>query len=153
MFSVKDGRRTLTFDGDLLAESTSQRRGGARWVEFKLYRTDGGKYVLSRIGQSLVYHGPICSTLDRSDSLEPSRPVRGGVPCEFCEPEYPGVVLPEKAREWAQVMDAPEAVLETLYRYDDHGARFLTRVARNLIESAAERDGELHEAYYTEHVA
>lgn len=153
MYKVRDGARTLTFDGEFLAQSTSQRRGRDRWVEFKLYRTHSGKYVLSRVGQSLVYHGPICPTLDRSDGLEPNRPQINGVPCEVCSPEYPGVVLPERPREWAQVMDAPEAILETLYRYDNYGARFLTRVARDLIEAAANVDAEIREAYYTEHVA
>ena len=153
MHRVQDGRRTLTFDGELLAKSSSQRPRNPRWVEFELYRTDSGKYVLSRIGQSLVFHGPVCTTLDRSDGLEIATPHELGVPCEVCEPEYPGVVLPEKIRAWAQVMDAPEGVLETLYRYDDHGARFLTRVARDLIETASRRDLDLHDAYFTEHIS
>ena len=57
MFEVKDGSRTLQFKGRLLAESSSWRRGSTRWIEFALYRTENGSYVLSRIGVSLIFHG------------------------------------------------------------------------------------------------
>lgn len=155
MHKVHDGRRVYTFDGVLLAKSSSRRPRIPRWVEFELYKTDGGSYILSRIGRSLVYHGPVCETLDRSDGLQPGAISREAVPCEVCQPHLahePQPFLPEQNREWAGVMDAPEAVLETLYRYDEAGARFLTRVARELIEKAAEKDEAISDRYFTEHI-
>ena len=47
MIEVKDGSRVYQFEGRLIANSTSWRRGADRWVEFTLYRTDGGKYIIS----------------------------------------------------------------------------------------------------------
>jgi len=58
MYEVKDGARTLQFDGLVLGKSSSWRKGSYRWIEFELYRTESGSYVLSRIGVSLIYHGP-----------------------------------------------------------------------------------------------
>ena len=57
MFEVKDSARTLQFSGKLLSESSSWRRDSTRWIEFALYKTDNGSYVLSRIGVSIIYHG------------------------------------------------------------------------------------------------
>ena len=65
MFEVKDGDRTLQFHGHYLGSSTSWRRGSTRWIEFDLYKTDGGMYVLSRVGVSLVYHGAACSIVKK----------------------------------------------------------------------------------------
>jgi hypothetical protein len=42
MFEVKDGSRILQFNGKLLAESSSWRRGSTRWIEFELYKTENG---------------------------------------------------------------------------------------------------------------
>lgn len=154
-FSVHDGRRTLTFNGEHLSSSTSRRPNSDRWVEFELFRTEGGNYIISRVGQSLVYHGLICATLDRSDQLEIGQPSVDGVACEKCRPNYPGVdgvVKPERAREWAQIIEDPEGVINELYRTDYHGARFLTKVARDLIEDAAKVDIGIEKAYYTEWV-
>ena len=73
MFEIKDGTRTLQFNGMLLAESSSWRRGSYRWIEFKLYKTDNGSYVLSRIGVSIVYHGATCPLVSRYALNEASR--------------------------------------------------------------------------------
>lgn len=95
----------------------------------------------------------MCEVLERGDGLDPAQVDPSASPCEICEPYWEDdVTIPEKPRYWAQVMETPIAVLESLYRYDDHGARYLTRVARDLIEDAAEMDGELADAYYVEHV-
>ena len=56
MFEVKDSSRTLQFNGKLLSKSSSWRKGSVRWIEFALYKTENGSYVLSRIGVSLIYH-------------------------------------------------------------------------------------------------
>ena len=65
MFEVKDSARTLQFNGKLLSESSSWRRDSTRWIEFALYKTDNGSYVLSRIGVSIIYHGAACPLVKR----------------------------------------------------------------------------------------
>ena len=153
MLEVKDGARTLQFNGSLLGKSTSWRRGSTRWIEFELYRTESGSYILSRIGVSLVYHGAACRLVHTYKLQENSyaKLINNSIPCELCGPdESASLVFPEKYRYWAQVSDEPEAVLEALYKYDDGGARYLTNVAQRLLETAAEKDSAIDSIYKIE---
>ena len=90
MHEVKDGTRILQFNGKLLAASSSWRRGSTRWIEFELYKTENGSYVLSRIGISLVFHGAACPLVKRYGLSE--APVDNvdadSVPCEQCSPTF-----------------------------------------------------------------
>ena len=150
MFNVKDGLRTLQFEGNLLGSSTSKRSDSTRWIEFELYKTESGSYVLSRIGVSLVFNGAACSLVKRY-SLQES-PISDlnhqAIPCDQCDPdESAGLVFPEKYRHWAQVSDKPEAVLEALYKFDDYGTKYLTSVAQRLLEAAAKLDSDIANVY------
>jgi hypothetical protein len=151
MFSIKDGDRTLQFNGTLLAKSTSERRGAYRWIEFELYKTESGSYILSRVGVSLIYHGAACSIVSKYRLNEfPSHDLRkNSVPCEECEPDDSlDLVFPEKYRYWAQVSDQPGAVLDSLYKYDDsNGAYYLTSVAQRLLQQAAKVDSGIAKVY------
>ena len=153
MFSVQDGARVLAFDGKMLAESTSYRPGGERWVEFKLYKTHGGSYVLSRVGRSIIFHAELCS-LVKQYNLREGALEDASISCQTCNPdEFANVVFPEKQRYWAQVMDRPQAVLEALTKYDSDGARYLTNVAQRLLERAGEKDPKIDAVYRTEIIA
>ena len=153
MFSVKDGDRTLQFNGTLLAKSTSERRGAYRWIEFELYNTESGAYILSRIGVSLIFHGAACSLVSKYKLNEASsQELRGdAVPCVDCNPDDSlDLIFPEKYRYWAQVSDHPEAVLDALYKYDDNGAYYLTSVAQRLLQQAAKVDKDIADVYNVE---
>lgn len=152
-FQVKDGPRTLQFNGKLLGESSSWRRGSTRWIEFSLYRTENGAYVLSRVGVSLVFHGAACTLVKRYGLTESSIDdiLEDAVPCEECNPSYNlPLVFPEKNRTWAQVSEDPDAVLEALYKYDQGGARYLTHVAQRLLETSSKNDTKIEQVYKVE---
>jgi hypothetical protein len=153
MIEVRDGSRTLQFNGRLLGQSSSWRRGSTRWIEFALHKTESGSYVLSRIGVSLVYHGAACALVRRYGLKEADSAELGddAVPCEECRPgrDLP-VVFPERDRTWAQVSEDAEAVLEALYKYDFGGARYLTNVAQRLLERASENDDRIEQVYRVE---
>lgn len=143
------------FDGELLAESTSERPDEDRWVEFQLYRTKAGSYVMSRIGQTRLYHDPGCAIVTRNhlkpssaDDLTPDH-----VPCQDCVP-HPSddVVAIERPRYFALVSDEPDAVLDALYKYDRSGARYLTLVAQRLLEEAGTLDARIDKAYRVEYI-
>jgi len=153
MFEVKDGSRILQFSGHLLGESSSWRRGSVRWIEFKLYRTENGKYILSRVGVSLVFHSSTCPLVKRYGLSEsqPHEIKEFAMPCEECDPERDlPILFPEKDRTWAQVSDDAEPVLDALYKYDQNGARYLTHVAQRLLEEAAEVDEQIDSVYRVE---
>lgn len=153
MYEVKDGSRTLQFNGRILGKSSSWRSGSNRWIEFSLYKTENGSYILSRVGVSLVYHGAACSLVKRYNLVESSTEELSddATPCQECRPnkELP-VIFPEKYRNWAQVSEDPEAVLEALYKYDQGGARYLTNVAQRLLEEAANDDAGVERVYRVE---
>jgi hypothetical protein len=154
VYEVQDGTRTFKFEGVLLALATSYRPGIKRWVEFSLYRTVGGHYVLSRIGETTLYHMTTCEVAHRNGlRATPAAALRqDSVPCDVCRPELddPEEIMQEVPRYWAQVCDTPDAVVDSLHRYDESGSRYLTGVARRLLEEASELDPAIDEAYHTE---
>lgn len=153
MIEVKDGSRTLQFNGKLLGKSSSWRRGSNRWIEFELYKTENGSYVLSRIGVSTIYHAAACPLVKRYGLQEvPVSDLRSDVaPCEECRPSFAAeIVFPEKYRYWAQVSDDPGSVLDALYKYDNGGARYLTHVAQRLLEEASNLDKGIETVYRIE---
>jgi hypothetical protein len=150
MISVKDRDRTLQFNGKLLAKSTSESNKSTRWIEFELYKTESGSYILSRVGASLVFHGAACPLVSKYSLQEsPSTELEDyAIPCYECDPdESISLVFPEKYRYWAQVFERPEAVLEALYKYDVQRTRYLTSVAQRLLEAAAKLDSDIANVY------
>ena len=154
MYEIRNGNRTIKFDGVLLAFSTSFRPRSERWIEFTLYRTVGGSYVLSRVGETKLYHHPDCPVVERNGLMSIPRPAlrEESVPCRLCSPDRHDseMVCPEMPRHWAQVSDTAEAVLEYLYKVDEQGSRYLTGVAERLLEEAAEVDPQIEAAYRVE---
>lgn len=155
MYEVRNGNRIMRFEGRHLAFSSSKRPGSSRWIEFDLYKTEGGKYVLSRVGVSHVFHSSVCPLVSRyglheahSDDL-----TTFAVPCNECRPDsLDPVVFPESYRYWTLVAEEPEAVLEALYKPDDYGARYLTRVAERLLQEAAAQDADIDMLYRFEYI-
>jgi hypothetical protein len=154
MFVVRDGSRQLKFDGEKLAESSSRARGRTRWVEFQLYRTAGDQYVLARIGASLYYHQEKCPVVKRNriPAVRTEEVSTAMVPCETCSPvpAVEDVLYPEEPRYWGMVALDAESIVSALQKYDADGTRYLTNVARRLLEDAAKIDDEIYSAYYEE---
>jgi hypothetical protein len=153
MLEVRDGDRVLQFNGQLLAKSSSQRRNAYRWIEFELYKTESGSYILSRVGVSLIFHGAACTLVSKYGLQEkPGSTLKpGAIPCEECAPDYDlDLVFPEKYRHWAQISDKADAVLDALYKFDDNGARYLTGVAKRLLEDASKADNGVAGVYRVE---
>jgi hypothetical protein len=153
VFEVKDGNRTLQFNGKLLGKSSSRRGDSTRWIEFELYRTESGSYILSRIGVSVVFHGAACPLVKKYglQEVEYLKLLANALPCEECYPtEEAELIFPEKNRYWAQVSEEPIAVLDALYKYDDGGARYLTNVAQRLLEESAKEDTKIAKVYKVE---
>jgi hypothetical protein len=109
--------------------------------------------VLSRIGVSIIYHGAACPLVKRYslNEVNASELMDNALACVECNPSPSAVMIfPEKYRYWAQVSDDPNAVLEALYKYDDGGARYLTKVAERLLEDASEVDKGIESIYRVE---
>jgi len=160
MFQVFDGDRTFQFDGSLLAHASSYRPEAERWVEFDIYRTAAGSYIVSRTGYSVMYHARGCQVVRRGRH-EPAQVATLGEdsrPCSLCAPvadaDAPNLMIyPERPIRWAQVCHTPDAAVAALAMYDPDGNRYFTHVARRLISEAAKADPGISDAYYIETIA
>lgn len=156
MLEVKDGHRIFKFDGEMLAESSSRRGTAPRWIEFRLFKTAGGQYVISRIGKSLIYHEASCSIAARNDLEDAPRSFLDddAVPCIECHPDKSvvPVIAPEQTRYWASVCETADRVINSLYREDETG-RYMTRVTAELLEKAAKKDSAIADAYFVETIS
>lgn len=150
-YFVRDGVRTLEFFGYKLAESSSRVYGKPRWVEFRLYKTPKGTYILSRTGVSIYYHSTSCSivTRNRLSAVDGAELIPGYVACPDCKPNLfnDEGVYPETPRFWAQSSDKATGVIGSLMKYDDNGTEYLTNVARRLLEDASVLDPNLKAAF------
>lgn len=153
IYTIKDGHRNIKVSGEILAESSSGDGYKPRWVEFTLYKTDSGAYVVHRVGRSRLYHDESCSVVARNH-LTPSYPLEDlapGIytPCSDCRPNWgdPEGVYPEVDRHHAQVCQTPQGVLNYLTKEDSDRSRYLTRVARELLEEASYNDSGINDAY------
>lgn len=152
MLRVRDGQRVLQFDGELIGSSTSKRYGADRWIEFKLYKTtEGHQYILSRVGFSKLYHLPECEIAERSKLDEYNRAdiTDEDVPCKICKPEIS--LLPfvsfEREKHWARVYASPTEVIDGLMKVDVRsGNKYMTAVARRLLEDAGAVDDGIYES-------
>jgi hypothetical protein len=158
MLRVKDGQRILQFDGELIGTSTSRRADAHRWIEFTLYKTDEDhQYILSRVGFSKIYHLPDCEIAEKSrlDESARSEVESDDSPCKVCNPHmsnFPFVSF-EREKHWARVYKTPEGVIEGLMKEDPKSHnRYMTAVARRLLEDAGVVDDGIYEAQNIETV-
>lgn len=154
--TVKDGVRKLQFDGELLAHSSSREPGRPRWVEFSLYRTVKGTYVIYRVGQSAIYHSKDCATVTRNrlSVVDGAELPRDFIPCKLCRPARLDMdgVYPETARHYAQTSETAKGIISSLTRFDDNQTAYLTNVARDLLALAAEKDDRIADAFFVEEI-
>lgn len=156
MFEVRKGVQTLRFEGEELAASSSRGRNKYRWVEFRLYKTKEGNYVVSRVGVSLFYHAHDCSVVRRNGILPvPAQSLSLNlIPCNECRPIF-GVdedLYPETPRYFAQDYRTAEAVVDSLKKEDMDGTLYLTDVAARLLIHAADKDEDIKNAFYVEYI-
>jgi hypothetical protein len=155
MYEVRDGSRILQFSGQLLGHSTSETDESLRWIEFSLYKTESGSYIISRVGVSIIYHGAACELVNKYNLSEstPDKLKEGAQPCGECQPSRAvPFVFPEKDRTWAYVTESPEDVLDALYKHNKNGTYYLTNVAKRLLEEASNKDDSLDMVYRLESI-
>lgn len=150
-FEVKDGTRPYQLDGVQLAHSSSRIHNRPRWVEFSLYKTLKGQYVVYRVGQSLYFHTEDCYTVFRNklSVVDESEITNRHIPCPDCRPSRISVtgLYPEMPRHKAWIPDSAEGVVKSLYKYDDNNTEYLTNVVIRLLEEASEKDSAIADAF------
>lgn len=159
--------RLLRFRGTLIGHATSRRGQDAdqiRWTEVDIYRTDGGQYVLHKIGKSRVFHaGPnMCSTtggrLTTSKQVLLWKPdkLMDIAPCPICKPGAVGDnvnVVVERDRGITFTSTTARGIVESAYSQDQDGVTYLTKVAERALAEASAEDEEIREAFRVDIIA
>lgn len=153
-YSVRDRYQILKFNGTKLSESSSQAPNKTRWVEFQLYITYSGIYVLSRKGASILFHNEDCDVVSRnklSAMVGEELPLHYQ-PCPDCKPSRISVdgVYPETARYWALRSRQPQDVVDALMQFDNNNIKYLTKVASDLLEEACKYDPNIKQVFEVE---
>ena len=140
-------REEIIFTGTRIAFSTTEISTSLRWIEIYVYRTKGGKYVIHRIGVSLVYH-----VHDGVECKDDGVPMRfnelktNAEPCMVCKPPWDAepdfVVNSETDRHTAVVCMAGE-VQDNLMVRPQKGAPFLSSPARKALDQAVSADPKI----------
>ena len=157
-YMVRDGARSITFEGAQLAEVSSERSTSPRWTDMALYKTESGKYVLTKIGRTRVLHETGCPGIIGKlnlymDEYPNTVPEEGNFDFHTCvgETYYIDEILVEQTRYWAYIADNARAVIDILHR-NEGGVRSLPRLSITLLEEAALHDSEISKAYSVEHI-
>lgn len=152
---VRDGARLITFEGMQLGHVSSRRSGVPRWTEMTVWITDGGSYVLEKVGRSVVCHMPGCtdvrSGLPRFQEAHPGDdPDNGYEFHEDCVPmEYDFTrLLVEEDRYWARVTKDPQEIYDALERRKG-GVRTLPRICSNLLEQVTDHHPDFGDFWRT----
>lgn len=128
-FRIQDhyGRVLADFDGELVAESSSDDGERARWIEIALYRieADGGGWAVHRLSKSVLYHR-IDTPCRTPKQARPGVPATAGdlpgdaQPCAQCRPPEPDAMDPayavrrEVPRHNVHFLDTEQQVVDDL---------------------------------------
>lgn len=157
-YQVRDGMRLISFSGEVLGESSSRRAGVYRWTDMTLFHTEGGSYVLEKVGRSVMCHDPSCTEVSNLPRFQVEYPGKDPDIDEFqyheCVPEEYDytTLLVEENRYWALVTKDPHAVVQALQRWRD-GVVTLPRISKALLEEVATTHPEFNQYWQVEHIA
>lgn len=147
-YSINNKSDIIEFKGTLLSHVSSRQPEKHQWTEILIYKTEGGKYVVHRIGNSVRYHVP---EEDGGCETREGRLVSGDevpsdfIPCPTCDPEachdddfllYDYII--ETPLSSADVADTPSDVRKCLLLGNQ-----LTGLAYSALQEAVRKDQSL----------
>lgn len=160
--------RILRFKGTLLASATSRRNqndDALRWSEIVIYKTEGGSYVVHKIGKSRVYHGGPQECGANGGKPTTSRVVTTSWPadrvvdlisCPVCKPGPLNDIhhiKVEQDRGSTSVSSTPRGVVESCHNQDDDGVAYLPKLAERVLRDASNTDPLIRDAFQVETIA
>lgn len=151
LYSVWNAYEELQFNGTRLAHSSTETSDSLRWIEIEIYKTEKGRYVIHRIGVSLVYHKHKGKCNGKGVPIKLGDLERDSIPCKECgAPKYSFtnddldvVVDAEQDRHTTDVCKASE-VQDRLMVKPYRGEPFLSSPARKALDQAIAADPELN---------
>lgn len=145
---VADQHQVLEFDGRLIGFASTETSETTRWTEIEIFRTKAGNYVVHRVGASVVYHDPKapCASGSLAQSDELLADGDDHQPCDRCRPlplsrlPHGSRVRRETDRHSADAIRSPEELIRALSLRRPNGSSYLSAVARDALDDAADND-------------
>ena len=155
---LRNGDQRVHFDGELLSSASSEHGyQGARkprWTEISIYRTDEGKYVVSKIGKSRVVHVSMqCRIIKNNEDPFQPMDLSGGpgdmILCTNCwkRGELSKIGYLENEHATAVPADLPRGAVAACYSRDQNGLWSLSWLAQDALLDACDHDPDLEAAY------
>ena len=152
-YTVWNQLKPIEFKGTLLGSSSTRKRDSYRWTEIHIYRTDGGAYIIERLGKSVIYHAA-AGKCDVSKGLRitGSQILDSSEPCDRCDPAIPedddfnpeDPFVHEQTMSSAQVVKEAGGVHDALVMYDSkRKISRMSHVATDALQKAAGQDPDL----------
>lgn len=161
--TVRDSTRKYAFTGVRLAYVSSEAPEKTRWTDIELYRTDGGIYIIHKVGVTTLVHLENCEQLVRyhkrhtpgidgiaSDELPPEE--RDA--CPDCQPDLdymlhnePAALKFERDRHQVSIRETPEGAVQALHTVKN-GVKKLGLLAGSALQMASDREPMLAAIFY-----
>ena len=151
---VQDKYDMVEFRGVQLADVSTETPSSVRWTEISIYRTEAGRYIIHRVGRSVLYH-------DHDSTCNTGVPVAVGdlvnledvevddlMPCPRCRPgdldwlDPETVILRELDKHSVDVCDAGQ-VYDRLLLHRAGGETFMSNPAQRAYDTALAADPAL----------
>jgi hypothetical protein len=150
-YVVRNGVQELEFTGEELSHASTERDDSVRWTEIKIYKTQGGNYVIQTLGVSVVYHEAGSKCTKKGQELLGSSLPEDAEPCFRCKfSGEDGVFNPsatyimERNLSSAKVVEDPKRIQEAMTTYDNGRKVYdMSPVAKEALNHAAAKDPAL----------
>lgn len=151
-FVVRNGVQEMEFVGELLSHASTERDHSVRWTEIKIFKTQGGNYVIQTLGVSVVYHVSGTKCTKKGAEILGSQLPLDAEPCFKCGPQSqtdegfrPGdPYVMERNLSSAKVVEDPKRIQEAMTTYDNGRKVYdLSPVAKEALQVAAAQDPAL----------
>jgi hypothetical protein len=160
-YQLRDDRKKVAFTGICLASISSKRTGVQRWTQVSIFRTEAGRYIVERIGVSVVAHRIDCDNVANKkpygiDALMPDEaPVSERQPCNICKPDIkellrtdPASLTFEQDKHRTQIWERADDMVGSLYtQRTSPGQRALSGLMLWVLDEASKVDPIISEVY------
>lgn len=142
---------TYEFEGERIGHASTEHDDSLRWTEVLIFKTSSGRYVVQRLGRSIVYHLLDSSCSSNGDEISGSEISEESEPCDKCNPPVPeaeGFDPEQRFRHEVtisrvDVVDEPSQIRDVLMVVKPHREPFLSSVAFSAIQDAVRHDPAL----------
>lgn len=140
----------IEFTGSLIGFGTTKSDQRYQWTEVIIYKTTSSKYVVQRLGQSVLYHD-INASCASGEVIKGSEIKSYSEPCLKCDPEIPEDEGFDKNKEFkhevtwssADMVEQPSEIRDVLMVKKPGKKPFLSSVSYQAIQNAIKNDPSL----------